>query len=100
MSGVEGAQPPQEYIVDLVCQAFPGMPPSVARAELYETNPHGYIQRMLEYRNYAEVKRAVERADAAGTPDQAPTGALAEIVVLNQFRAMELEHGEEGDDDE
>jgi len=99
LSGVEGAQPPQEYIVDLVCQAF-GCVPSVARAELYETNPHGYVWRMLEYRNYAEVKRAVERADDAGDPDRAPTGPMAEIVLLNQFRLLELQHGEEGDDDE
>lgn len=76
------------------------MPPSVARAELLDANPNGYVRRMLEYRSYAETKRAVERADAAGDPDRAPTGQMAELVLLNQFRMLEATHGEEDDDDE
>lgn len=75
--------PPVEYLIDVVCQAFPGMPPSVARTELLETNPNGYIWRMLEYRNYKATKDAIERAPK---PDQEPTGPMAEMVNVNAFR--------------
>lgn len=66
--------------------------PSVARRELQETNPHGYVWRILELRGYQQTKLAIERADKAQRPDDAPTGQLAELVNVNDYRMAQRAH--------
>lgn len=42
------------------CEAF-GIPPSEAWAEIYERNPAGWVEELLEKRAYKEAYRAVQR---------------------------------------
>ena len=73
--------------------------PSVARRELAEANPNGYVWRLLEYRNYRDTKAAIDRAPS---PDKEPQTDLAAIVNENAFRLMQrlygTDDGEEDDD--
>jgi hypothetical protein len=74
----------------MVCEAF-GCVPSVARRELLEANPNGYLWRILELRGYRDTKRAIDRAKK---PEDEPQGPLAALVNETAFRLAQRRYDE------
>lgn len=71
LAGRPGADPPDEWIISLLCEAF-NCPPDVAIRQPLELS-----FRIIELRAYARTKAAV---DAADSDKQMPKGPMADLV--------------------